>query len=241
MNDSEIRKEVKKFFQKVDPECVIRHELNVDTARLDMMILVNDLIVGVEIKGDHDTYERIYNQLINYMSVCDRIYVATAKKELPADIPFFFGHLAIRDEKCVEIRKASPIKSSINKREIAKEVIENTLKESGMPKIYAEKLEELLFNLHTAQRTLFINETFARYADSGNNLKYRKFDNRLILSKYLKGVPDIQGMFRIRKDDNGVRSDVLTQARRLEEEVARSSSEFIKTIRNIKESYLRFL
>lgn len=93
MYDKDIRAYLKSEFS----ECVFVDEVNVGDARVDLLDLSTELH-GYEIKSDHDSYERLDNQMKNYNRHLSRITIVVGADKLTSIasvIPDFWGIITV--------------------------------------------------------------------------------------------------------------------------------------------------
>ena len=93
MNEREIVELLEKYFKENDKTCIIKREMSFGDSRFDMFILSGETLIGVEIKGDADSFTRLRTQLLDYIYTCDYVYIATNEKHLPTSVPPFIGSL----------------------------------------------------------------------------------------------------------------------------------------------------
>lgn len=58
----------------------IVEELNVSNSRLDLLLFVNGMIIGYEIKSCYDTHKNLNKQILDYNKICDYVYVISNHK-----------------------------------------------------------------------------------------------------------------------------------------------------------------
>lgn len=71
-------------------------------SRADILMLTEEQIVGLEIKSDADTYERLKRQVKDYDKYCDLNYVVIGSshaRHVEKHVPVYWGILVIREEK----------------------------------------------------------------------------------------------------------------------------------------------
>lgn len=71
-------------------------------SRADILMLTEEQIVGLEIKSDADTYERLKRQVKDYDKYCDLNYVVIGNshaRHIEKHVPAYWGILVIREEK----------------------------------------------------------------------------------------------------------------------------------------------
>ena len=77
MNEGEIQELLKKYFESLDYTCSIKTQTNFGNSVFDTIILIGDCLIGCEIKGDNDNFNRLKTQLLDYTYVCDKVYLVT--------------------------------------------------------------------------------------------------------------------------------------------------------------------
>lgn len=89
-------------------------ELYIGDTRADIYAVTDDSIIGIEIKGDTDSYERLKKQVRDYDRYCDLCYAAVGptKVHVSEHIPEWWGILAVdcsgEEAQIVCVREASP-------------------------------------------------------------------------------------------------------------------------------------
>ena len=66
MYDKEIRESLFFFLEEVYGKCRIIEEKVIGKARADSLLVTEEAFIGVEIKSDHDSYQRLRAQVENY-------------------------------------------------------------------------------------------------------------------------------------------------------------------------------
>ena len=66
MYDKEIRESLFFFLEEVYGKCRIIEEKVIGKARADSLLITEEAFIGVEIKSDHDSYQRLRAQVENY-------------------------------------------------------------------------------------------------------------------------------------------------------------------------------
>jgi hypothetical protein len=117
-------------------------------------------LIGIEIKSDKDNIMRAKDQLIRYIRIFDKIYLALENKEVPEFIPPFIG--IIRCNSHIEIeREAQNIYSGVDFGfTINYSAIKNTIKESNGIKSRSKELMAYLTCLEEIKRKLLYNSLF---------------------------------------------------------------------------------
>lgn len=89
-------------------------------------------IIGFEVKTDKDVFDRLYNQLDSYLTICDEVYLVVQSKKPPKDLPFYVGVLVIENGTLVMRRKASSMKHSIDVNDCWKTLLKNLSAHAGI-------------------------------------------------------------------------------------------------------------
>lgn len=180
MNEEEIQELVERYFKGLDPTCNIRKQTNFGNSVFDGIVLMGECLIGYEIKGDRDNYNRLKTQLLDYTFVCDRVYLVTNEKDIPENLPGHVGWLAVRNGKIKELKK--PI--TIPQRDMefmSKEIIEKTLKESKLPLGFSGHIREFIKVANSFYRPLLLNYVF----QWDKTYKVKPLKNSTIIKMYL--------------------------------------------------------
>lgn len=111
MKDKDIRIVLKNWIINLDPLSTIREEMPVGSTRFDITMFSrkSNIITGFEIKSDHDTLQRLPNQVIHYDYICDYNYIVVTKKHLKEciyQIKDYWGILLVKNDQIMVIRMA---------------------------------------------------------------------------------------------------------------------------------------
>ena len=96
--DRDIRDPLFEYLEERFGKTRIFEEKRIGRARADILMLTPDSIVGLEIKSDADTYERLKRQVRYYNQYCDRNYVVVGKsheRHVEEHVPDFWGILVV--------------------------------------------------------------------------------------------------------------------------------------------------
>lgn len=96
--DRDIREPLFDYLEERFGKTRMFEEKRIGRSRADIMMLTDDRIIGIEIKSDADTYERLKRQVRDYNKFCDRNYVAVGKsheKHVDEHVPKEWGILII--------------------------------------------------------------------------------------------------------------------------------------------------
>lgn len=110
--DEDIRDPLYDYLEAQFGKIRVFEEKNLGKARADMLMLTDDSIVGIEIKSDADSYERLKRQVRFYNKYCDRNYVAVGKsheRHVEKHVPPFWGIIIVAaEEGVILVREKRP-------------------------------------------------------------------------------------------------------------------------------------
>ena len=113
--DSDIREPLFDYLEERFGKTRIFEEKIIGKSRADLLMLTASQIIGLEIKSDADTYERLKRQVRDYNRYCDANYIVIGKsheKQVEEHIPKEWGILTVRvmgrDFVIEEMRPAMP-------------------------------------------------------------------------------------------------------------------------------------
>lgn len=113
--DSDIREPLFDYLEERFGKTRIFEEKIIGKSRADLLMLTASQIIGLEIKSDADTYERLKRQVRDYNRYCDANYIVIGKsheKHVEEHIPQEWGILTVnvtgRDFVIEEMRPAMP-------------------------------------------------------------------------------------------------------------------------------------
>ena len=105
MLDAEIRELLFNYIDEKYDKLRIYEELKIRKSIADVVVVLEDKLIGIEIKSDSDTYTRLPTQIKDYNHFFDYNYLAigiTHTKHAHKHIPKYWGIL------CVEIKDNQP-------------------------------------------------------------------------------------------------------------------------------------
>lgn len=100
--DEDIREPLFDYLEERFGKIRIFEEKRIGRSRADSIMLTEESIVGIEIKSDVDTYERLKKQVRNYNRFADFNYVVIGKrhaKHIEEHVPEQWGILLAKEEK----------------------------------------------------------------------------------------------------------------------------------------------
>lgn len=99
--DKDIREPLFDYLEERFGKVRILEEKRMGRSRADIVMVMPDSIIGIEIKSDADTYERLKRQIRDYNKFCDKNYIVVGKsheKHIEKYVPKHWGILII-DER----------------------------------------------------------------------------------------------------------------------------------------------
>lgn len=118
LKDQDIREPLFDFFDEKFGKVRIIEEKQIAKSRADVMLVLEEKLIGVEIKSDADTYARLARQVKDYNKFFDYNYVVVGSshsKHIEEHIPEYWGIIeAISKEESVEFNVLR--EPEINKR-----------------------------------------------------------------------------------------------------------------------------
>ena len=118
LKDKEIREPLFDFFDEKFGKVRIIEEKQIAKSRADVMLVLEETLVGVEIKSDADTYTRLARQIKDYNKFFDYNYVVVGSshsKHVDEHIPEYWGIIvATEDEQDINFQVLR--EPGINKR-----------------------------------------------------------------------------------------------------------------------------
>lgn len=110
--DKDIREPLFYYLEERFGKSRILEELNMGRSRADVVMVLPQRIVGLEIKSNADTYDRLERQVKDYNKFCDSNYIVTGLrhvKHVAGHIPDYWGILCIyEDNRKVIIDEVRP-------------------------------------------------------------------------------------------------------------------------------------
>ena len=118
LKDQDIRDPLFDFFDEKFGKVRIIEEKQIAKSRADVMLVLEEKLIGVEIKSDADTYARLARQVKDYNKFFDYNYVVVGSshsKHIEEHVPEYWGIIeAISKEESVEFNVLR--EPEINKR-----------------------------------------------------------------------------------------------------------------------------
>ena len=118
LKDQDIREPLFDFFDEKFGKVRIIEEKQISKSRADVMLVLEEKLIGVEIKSDADTYARLARQVKDYNKFFDYNYVVVGSshsKHIEEHVPEYWGIIeAISKEESVEFNVLR--EPEINKR-----------------------------------------------------------------------------------------------------------------------------
>lgn len=118
LKDQDIREPLFDFFDEKFGKVRIIEEKQIAKSRADVMLVLEEKLIGVEIKSDADTYARLARQVKDYNKFFDYNYVVVGSshsKHIEEHVPEYWGIIeAISNEESVEFNVLR--EPEINKR-----------------------------------------------------------------------------------------------------------------------------
>lgn len=109
MNDAQIREPLFDYLDEGYPKNRIFEEKVMGKSRADLIMLVPEGLIGLEIKSDADTYERLERQVKDYNRFCDYNYIVVGKsheKHVSEHVPDEWGILVVQEtEEGIQVTK----------------------------------------------------------------------------------------------------------------------------------------
>lgn len=100
--DKEIREPLFDYLEEKYGKIRIIEEKSMGRSRADLIMIMEEHIVGIEIKSDADTYERLKRQVKDYNKFCDKNYIVIGKsheKHIEEHVPADWGIITIHKSK----------------------------------------------------------------------------------------------------------------------------------------------
>ena len=102
MYDEDIREELFFFLEERFGKCRVIEEKVIGKARADCVLITESAFIGVEIKSDHDSYQRLSSQVKNYNDFFDYniLVVGTKHAHSAKDhVPPFWGIITVEENE----------------------------------------------------------------------------------------------------------------------------------------------
>ena len=166
LKDKDIREPLFDFFDEKFGKVRIIEEKQIAKSRADVMLVLEETLVGVEIKSDADTYTRLARQIKDYNKFFDYNYVVVGSshsKHVDEHTPEYWG-----------IRVATEDEQDINFQ---------VLREPGINK-RAQKTYKMKRKLSILWRP-----ELARIQEINNMPKYKQKSKDFVITKIMEKVP----------------------------------------------------
>ena len=112
MYDKDIREPLFDFLDEKYGKNRIFEEKTMGRSRADIIMIVENEIIGLEIKSDADTYDRLKRQARDYNKFCDRNYIVIGKshlKHVKEHIAKAWGIICVQEDgESIEITEIRP-------------------------------------------------------------------------------------------------------------------------------------
>ena len=166
LKDKDIREPLFDFFDEKFGKVRIIEENHMAKSRADVMLVLEETLVGVEIKSDADTYTRLARQIKDYNKFFDYNYVVVGSshsKHVDEHIPEYWGIIvATEDEQDINFQ---------------------VLREPGINK-RAQKTYKMKRKLSILWRP-----ELARIQEINNMPKYKQKSKDFVITKIMEKVP----------------------------------------------------
>ena len=166
LKDKDIREPLFDFFDEKFGKVRIIEEKQIAKSRADVMLVLEETLVGVEIKSDADTYTRLARQIKDYNKFFDYNYVVVGSshsKHVDEHIPEYWGIIvATEDEQDINFQ---------------------VLREPGINK-RAQKTYKIKRKLSILWRP-----ELARIQEINNMPKYKQKSKDFVITKIMEKVP----------------------------------------------------
>lgn len=166
LKDKDIREPLFDFFDEKFGKVRIIEEKQIAKSRADVMLVLEETLVGVEIKSDADTYTRLARQIKDYNKFFDYNYVVVGSshsKHVDEHIPEYWGIIvATEDEQNINFQ---------------------VLREPGINK-RAQKTYKMKRKLSILWRP-----ELARIQEINNMPKYKQKSKDFVITKIMEKVP----------------------------------------------------
>jgi len=96
--DQDIREPLFEYLEELFGKTRMFEEKRIGRSRADVIMLTGESLIGLEIKSDADTYERLKRQVRSYNQFCDRNYIVVGKtheKHVGEHVPKEWGILVV--------------------------------------------------------------------------------------------------------------------------------------------------
>ncbi|MDF9824793.1 hypothetical protein M2475_001325 [Breznakia sp. PF5-3] len=151
--DEDIRDPLFDYLESMYGKIRVFEEKIIGKSRADFIVVCEDKILGIEIKSDVDTYERLKTQVKNYNKYCDYNYIAIGKSHalhVDKHIPKEWGILVLSVHQgaiCVEEKRPAQVNPKMKKEHqitmMWRPEIQRILKRNHLPE-YKQKSKKFV-------------------------------------------------------------------------------------------------
>ena len=108
MLDKDIREPLFDYLDARYGKVRVIEEKEIHRSRADVLAIVDDAIIGFEIKSDSDSYARLKTQVKDYDKFCDKCYVVVGESHIHVaeHIPEYWGIIVVNQENVIVDRDA---------------------------------------------------------------------------------------------------------------------------------------
>ncbi len=117
-------------------------------------------IIGIEIKSDKDQIVRLKHQLVRYLRLFDKVYLALENKKVPDFVPTYIGIIRCNNRVTIEREAEMLYVKPIYGNAINFQAISNTIKDSGGLKSRSKELIAYIYTFEDVKRKLLYNSIF---------------------------------------------------------------------------------
>jgi len=153
LKDKDIREPLFEYLEEYHGKVRFLEEKVTGKARADVMMILPDMICGIEIKSDADSYARLKKQVRNYDRYYDINYIVAGSRHamhVADHVPDYWGIITVElihgAVDFYRLREASPNpkKNSLSKMSFLwKSELSSILKKNGLPK-YSGKSKKFI-------------------------------------------------------------------------------------------------
>lgn len=150
-------------------------------------------VTGLEIKGDTDTFTRLPDQIIEYNTAFDDVYLVLHKKEIPKWMPSTIGIIRVFEDGNALIEHPN---TSHTYFDIGSTYDWETILNMNNISLSGKKAIEMMQMLEKVRKNLLFNRMFAVY-DGFGSYRYEQFYPLANEQKKLVMRMDIQGEMKV--------------------------------------------
>ena len=135
-------------------------------------------IIGLEVKTDADTFDRVYAQTNAYLNICDEVYLVVQNKDPPKNLPFYVGIIKILGSNTLIMRRAQNLKHSTDTIELWSSLMNNV---KGRCKIHRElNMYKLFKEIEDLKRKLIWSQFVDGWPSGAYSFKLTSREKSLI-------------------------------------------------------------